>query len=76
LVVVPEPDIVKIPLAYPVARGDEHWAHFVNTWIDLKRRDGTLDALYGHWILGEASRQGPTVLVDYAQRAALGGVID
>lgn len=52
-VVVPEPEIVKIPLAYPVARRDQYWAHFINTWIELKRRDGTIDALYGHWILGK-----------------------
>ena len=35
-VVVPEPDIVKIPLAYPLARRDQEWAQFVNTWIELK----------------------------------------
>jgi ABC-type amino acid transport substrate-binding protein len=52
-VVVPEPGIVKIPLAYPVARRDQDWAQFVNTWIELKRRDGTIDALYGHWVLGK-----------------------
>ena len=52
-VVVPEPDTVRIPLAYPVARRDQEWAQFVNTWIELKRRDGTIDALYGHWILGK-----------------------
>jgi len=52
-VVVPEPDTVKIPLAYPVARRDQEWTQFVNTWIELKRRDGTIDALYGHWILGK-----------------------
>ena len=52
-VVVPEPGIVKIPLAYPLARRDQEWAQFVNTWIELKRRDGTIDALYGHWILGK-----------------------
>ena len=28
-------------------------AQFVNTWIELKRRDGTIDALYRHWILGQ-----------------------
>ena len=58
-VVVPEPGIVKIPLAYPVARRDQDWASFLNTWIELKRRDGTIDALYGHWILGKqaAKRQ-------------------
>ena len=54
-VVVPEPEVVKIPLAYPVARRDQEWAHFINTWIELKRRDGTVDALYGHWVLGKQS---------------------
>ena len=51
-VVVPEPDIVRVPLAYGLARHDLAWASFVNTWIELKRRDGTIDALYRHWILG------------------------
>jgi hypothetical protein len=26
---------------------------FINTWIELKRRDGSIDALYRHWILGK-----------------------
>jgi Na+/H+-dicarboxylate symporter/ABC-type amino acid transport substrate-binding protein len=51
-VVVPGPGIVKIPLAYPVARGDQAFAAFLSTWIDLKRKDGTLDAVYRYWILG------------------------
>jgi Na+/H+-dicarboxylate symporter/ABC-type amino acid transport substrate-binding protein len=52
-VVVPQPDTIKLPLAYPVARGDERWLTFINTWLELKRRDGTIDALYRHWILGQ-----------------------
>jgi ABC-type amino acid transport substrate-binding protein len=52
-VVVPEPGIVKIPLAYPLARHDQAFATFINTWIDLKRKDGTLDTLYRYWILGQ-----------------------
>jgi ABC-type amino acid transport substrate-binding protein len=58
-VVVPEPGTIKIPLAYPVARGDQNFASFLNTWIELKRRDGTIGALYAHWILGKqpASRE-------------------
>jgi ABC-type amino acid transport substrate-binding protein len=52
-VVVPEPEIIKIPLAYPIALRDQNWAHFINTWIELKRRDGTIGALYSHWILGK-----------------------
>jgi Na+/H+-dicarboxylate symporter/ABC-type amino acid transport substrate-binding protein len=52
-VVVPQPDTIKLPLGYPVARGDERWAAFINTWLDLKLRDGTINALYKHWILGQ-----------------------
>ena len=59
-VVVPEPGIVKIPLAYPVARRDQEFAAFLNTWIELKRRDGTIDALHEHWILGkQATKRQP-----------------
>ena len=52
-VVVPEPGLVKVPLAYPIARHDQAFAAFINTWIDLKKKDGTLDALYRYWILGQ-----------------------
>ena len=54
-VVVPEPDLVKVPLAYPMSRHGHRWETFVNTWIELKRRDGTIDRLYRHWILGKGA---------------------
>ena len=54
-VVVPQPETIKLPVAYPLARGDERWAAFINTWLELKRRDGTIDALYRHWILGHGA---------------------
>jgi ABC-type amino acid transport substrate-binding protein len=50
--VVPEGQLIKVPLAYPIARRDEPLATFLNTWIDLKRKDGTLTALFDYWILG------------------------
>ena len=58
-VVVPGPEPIKVPLAYPIAKRDERLAAFVNTWIALKRKDGTIDAAYRHWILGQddAARQ-------------------
>ena len=58
-VVVPGPDPIRVPLAYPIGKRDERLASFVNTWIALKVKDGTLDAAYKHWILGQdaASRQ-------------------
>ena len=52
-VVVPQPGLIKIPLAYPVARHEQEWVAFINTWIELKRRDGTIPVLYDHWILGK-----------------------
>jgi Na+/H+-dicarboxylate symporter/ABC-type amino acid transport substrate-binding protein len=58
-VVVPGPDPIRVPLAYPIGKRDERLASFVNTWIALKGKDGTLDAAYKHWILGQdaAARQ-------------------
>jgi len=52
-VVVPGPDPIRVPLAYAIGKRDERLASFVNTWIALKAKDGTLDAAYKHWILGQ-----------------------
>ena len=51
-VVVPGPEPMRVPLAYPIGKSDAPLARLVNTWIALKRKDGTLDAAYRHWILG------------------------
>jgi ABC-type amino acid transport substrate-binding protein len=51
-VAVPQPDVLAVPLAYSMARGDRELVDFVNTWIDLKKRDRTIAALYDYWILG------------------------
>ena len=51
-VVVPQPGVSKLPLAYLIARHDQPLANMVNTWIELKKRDGTITALYDYWILG------------------------
>jgi ABC-type amino acid transport substrate-binding protein len=52
-VVVPEGQQVKMPLAWPIAGRDEAFAAFVNTWIELKRKDGTFEALFKYWVLGQ-----------------------
>jgi Na+/H+-dicarboxylate symporter/ABC-type amino acid transport substrate-binding protein len=57
-VVVPSPSI-RIPLAYPLARNDGAFTRFIDTWVQLKTKDGTIDALYDYWILGR-SAAGPT----------------
>ena len=51
-VVVPGPRLMKMPLAYPVAARDQALANLISTWIELKRKDGTVEELYAHWILG------------------------
>ena len=56
-VVVPRPRLVKVPLAYVIAGRDEALARVVDTWIDLKRKDGTIDELFNHWILGRNAVQ-------------------
>ena len=51
-VVVPLPAPIKVPLAYATPRGEPELTAFLNTWLDLKRKDGTIDGLYQYWILG------------------------
>jgi len=65
-VAVPKPRVAKVPLAYVIAGRDAALASVVNTWIDLKRKDGTIDELFGHWILGRdaARRQRRWSVVD------------
>jgi len=54
-VVVPQPGVLKVPLAYAMANGDTRMASFIDTWIELKRKDGTVDRLFSHWILGRSA---------------------
>ena len=51
-VAVPRPLHIRLPIAYAVARHDVEAARFLSTWIDLKKKDGTIQSLYDHWILG------------------------
>jgi Na+/H+-dicarboxylate symporter/ABC-type amino acid transport substrate-binding protein len=52
-VVVPKPRLVKVPLSYIIAGRDQALREIVDSWIDLKRKDGTIDDLFAHWILGQ-----------------------
>jgi Na+/H+-dicarboxylate symporter/ABC-type amino acid transport substrate-binding protein len=51
-VAVPEGETLQVPIAYPVASQDERFRVFMNTWIELQRRNGAINDLYAHWILG------------------------
>jgi ABC-type amino acid transport substrate-binding protein len=52
-VAIPQPDVLKLPVAYLLPRGDWEMVGFINTWIELKKRDRTINALYDYWILGK-----------------------
>jgi ABC-type amino acid transport substrate-binding protein len=52
---VPNPLEIRLPLAYPVGRRDLEMTRYLATWIDLRRKDGTIRAFYEHWILGRAA---------------------
>jgi Na+/H+-dicarboxylate symporter/ABC-type amino acid transport substrate-binding protein len=47
---------VRLPAAYAVPKGDGEMVEFVSNWIDLKRKDGSIDSLYDYWMMGGASR--------------------
>jgi ABC-type amino acid transport substrate-binding protein len=52
-VAIPRPDVLAVPLAYPMARGNQELANFINSWIELKKKDRTIATFYDHWILGK-----------------------
>jgi len=54
-IVVPQPTIAHIPAAFVVPPDDDVWAKYLDNWVELKRKDGTIDSLFGHWIQGEGT---------------------
>jgi len=54
-VVVPQPVSSVLPLGYAVAHGDTELADFLTHWIDLKKKDRTIEKLYNYWILGQGA---------------------
>jgi Na+/H+-dicarboxylate symporter len=54
-VIIPGPQVVAQPLGYPMAKGDHEMVNFMNRWIDLKKKDKTIENIYNHWILGQGA---------------------
>jgi ABC-type amino acid transport substrate-binding protein len=52
-VVVPQPANVRVPLAYAIAKHDQGFRSFIDSWVELKRKDGTVQSLYNYWVLGQ-----------------------
>ena len=47
---------IRLPAGYAVPKGDVEMMEFVSNWIDLKRKDGTIEDLYHYWMLGGAAK--------------------
>jgi len=56
-VAVPKPDPEYKPMAYPVAKKNDDFRVFINTWIELRKDDHTITELYNYWVLGEPRDQ-------------------
>lgn len=53
--VIPQPAYEQIPLGYPLPAGDVDWLNAVDSWIELKLVDGTVENLYDYWIRGKGA---------------------
>ena len=51
-VVVPRPETITVPVAFPIARGGESFADYIGSWIDIKKKNNSFQRYYDHWILG------------------------
>jgi len=54
-VAIPGPEPIRIPLAYAMRKGDVEFVSFINTWVELKKLDGTVTESFERWILGRAA---------------------
>jgi Na+/H+-dicarboxylate symporter len=52
MAVLPHPSVYRVPMGYPLPPGDAAWARYVSEWTVLKQKNGTVDALFEHWIAG------------------------
>ena len=43
-----------MPLFYAIGQRDEAMADYLEHWLDLRKRDGTMQEMYDHWILGKS----------------------
>ncbi len=52
-VVVPDGLEVSLPLFYVIGAEDKEMRDFLEHWVTLRRKDGTIAQYYDHWILGK-----------------------
>ena len=55
-IVVPQPLSAKVPMGYPLPTGDAEWSRFISTWVELEKKNGSVDLLFNHWIRGGGAK--------------------
>jgi Na+/H+-dicarboxylate symporter/ABC-type amino acid transport substrate-binding protein len=53
--VIPNSGDFKLSMAYPLPMADPLWENYVSEWIQIKQKDGTIAALFDHWIQGRGA---------------------
>ena len=48
-----KPSFPSVPAAFMVPIGETEWRDVLNSWVLLKRTDGTVQKLYDYWVLGK-----------------------
>ena len=56
-VIVPDGPRISLPLFYAIANRDAGMRDFLEHWVSLRQKDGTMQENYDHWILGKSTRQ-------------------
>jgi len=55
-VILPPERRIMIPAAYALPQGESQWKDFVDHWIDLKQKDGSIERKYEYWMQGGAAK--------------------
>ena len=55
-VVVLENGTRKVPLAFTLPYHELAWADYLKLWIDLHKKNGSIDTLYDRWVQGKRPR--------------------
>ena len=43
-------------MGYPLPTGDVEWSRFISTWVELEKKNGSVDQLFEHWIRGGGAK--------------------
>ena len=54
-VVVPEPNVISVPVVFALPADAARWNRYVNAWISLNKTSRKVERLYDYWILGQGA---------------------